>query len=89
MTGELRQRKNACFLRCAAFFFVHNDAMTPKELISKIGRKQVLKRLDLRSNSAISNQIRDGRFPASWFVALRDMAREKGLDVPLDLFRWR
>lgn len=61
-----------------------------QSLIDALGRSEVRKRLGLKSNSAISNHFReDDRLPAAWWLVLRELGDETGVQVPERLFRWK
>lgn len=63
--------------------------MTDVRTIAKaIGRKALADRLDVTVN-AVHEAVRAERFPAAWFVAVREMAQEHGLEAPEALFNWK
>ena len=39
--------------------------------------------------SAVREQTRLGQYPAAWFVVLRKLGAESGVDVPEAAFRWK
>lgn len=39
--------------------------------------------------TAISTAIGEGQFRASWYMAIREMSAEMGIDVPDSLFSWK
>lgn len=57
-----------------------------------LGRKEMMRALGIK-DGAISAAVVSGRFPASWLLALRRIAREKGVDIKERefeaLFRWK
>ncbi|SEL44816.1 hypothetical protein [Pacificibacter marinus] len=59
-----------------------------KEIIAAVGAEAVQKRLDV-SVFAIRHAKRDGRFAASWYIPLREMCEEVGVDCPESLFNWK
>lgn len=60
---------------------------TAGEIIDAIGRRRLAESLGV-GRSAISNAAVDGKFPAKWFVVIRDLCFEVGCDCPLSLFNF-
>lgn len=57
--------------------------------IKAIGASNIAGRLGV-VGGAVRNARRRGRFPAAWYVALQQLAHERGLEpVPLSMFQWR
>ncbi len=61
-------------------------------LISKIGEADIKKKLDLKPSAVPMAILRakegDGLNP-SWFVALRDLGKKKGVNVPESAFAFK
>lgn len=39
--------------------------------------------------TAVSNHVSAGKFPADWWPVMRKMAKDKGIDLPIDLFKFK
>jgi sialic acid synthase SpsE len=63
--------------------------MTTEEILKTLDRQELLRRLGLKSSSSVSNAINDGIMPPEWYLTVKTMCDEKGLDCPEALFRWR
>ncbi len=62
---------------------------TVREAIEKLGRPAIADRLDALPSS-ITAAIRQNQFPAAWYVALQDMAKEQKMEpIPDSLFKMR
>ncbi len=61
---------------------------TAKIIITQLGTRQIATRMKVGLSAVYANCDR-GSFPASWFVPLTLMGLEKGVSVPVSLFRWR
>ncbi|WP_319528963.1 hypothetical protein [uncultured Cohaesibacter sp.] len=61
---------------------------TAKSIVADLGAKAVAARLGV-GVTAVSNAVVAGSFPSAWWFELTAMGRERGLDVPVSLFRWR
>ena len=59
--------------------------LTVASICDAIGRKALAERVGV-GMTTISNAVVDGRFPAKWFLAVRDMCLEKGIESPEALF---
>ena len=62
--------------------------MSVLDISNKLGRGVIAKRVGV-SAGAVTEAIRNGAFPSSWFVALRALGEEKGVEVGEGLFRWK
>lgn len=60
---------------------------TLRKLIDGIGRTRICERLHV-SSSAVSNHLADQSFPAGWYLGMKNLADEAGLDCPLEFFKW-
>lgn len=59
-----------------------------KTVADALGRRQIADRLGV-GETAVSNAVVRGWFPATWFFVLQDMCREEGLDCPPWLFKMK
>lgn len=50
-----------------------------------IGRAVIAKAVG-RGITAVSNAVTEGRFPASWYVAVKSLCEERSLACPEELF---
>lgn len=56
-------------------------------IAGQLGRQEIAARLGL-SRSAVDVAVGRGKFPAAWFVILREMGREKNIEIPEAVFGW-
>lgn len=61
--------------------------ITASEICDRIGRKKLAERLGV-GRTAISNAAVDGRFPAKWFMVIKTLCDEEGVECPLLLFNF-
>lgn len=61
---------------------------TVKIICDRIGRRPMAQALGVRP-TAISNAVSEGMFPARWFVVVRRMCGERGIDCPEALFNFQ
>jgi len=54
--------------------------------IKTVGRSEIAA-LGLREQE-ISRAKREGVFPSGWYLAIKDLAERKGVDLSPDLFKW-
>ena len=59
--------------------------ITAQHIADAVGRGKMADALHVGA-TAVSNAVVRGKFPASWFVVMRDLAGEKGVDCPAHLF---
>jgi hypothetical protein len=59
--------------------------MKAETLAEALGRKKMAEALGI-GQTAISNAVVRGCFPASWFMVCKSLADEAGADCPPDLF---
>lgn len=59
--------------------------MKIESIIERLGREQIARRVGVTSSAVVMARAR-GQFPASWFVIIRGMAAELGIDCPAALF---
>ena len=59
-----------------------------KDIVEILGRAEIQKRLALGTQS-VTNCISENEFPARYYAVLKEMADEKGVDLPLSIFNWR
>jgi hypothetical protein len=57
-------------------------------LADALGRKSMSDAVGV-GLTAISNAVIRGWFPSSWFLAVKELADQKGVECPPDLFRMR
>ena len=64
----------------------------PKSQVQKIcdevGRKRIAEKLGL-GKAAIGNAVRDGVFPPSWYMEVKQLCDVDGIDCPLEAFNFR
>lgn len=59
--------------------------ITARKICDVLGRRQIAERVQ-RGISAVSNAAVEGRFPAVWFVVVREMCAEARIECPERLF---
>jgi hypothetical protein len=59
------------------------------DIIRALGAKKIASAVGVRHESAVYNAASSGRFPASWYLSLRDMCVEGGHPCPESLFNWK
>lgn len=65
---------------------VKNPAsITVAQICDALGRRAIAERLG-RSRSAVTEGIRGGLFPSSWYLKIKAMCSEAGLECPDRLF---
>ena len=52
-----------------------------------LGRRNIADRVR-RGVTAVSNAVSDGLFPASWYLAIKAMCRDAGIECPDALFKF-
>lgn len=62
---------------------------TAETIVADLGGPAVIMGALGVGKAAVSNNVVAGSFPSSWYFVLHAMGREKGVSVPLSLFRWR
>lgn len=62
--------------------------MTANELANKLGRSAIADAVGVGA-SAVSEALRLGGFPASWYAAVTDLGDANGVEVPMDVFRFK
>lgn len=60
---------------------------TVSDMIDTIGRGTFADRTG-HGQQVISRAIRENVMPAAWYVDVRDLCAEMGVEVPEHLFRW-
>ena len=58
------------------------------DIFNALGRTKLSQLLGVVP-SALSNAENAGIMPASWYAAVSDLAREKGVDCPRELFNFK
>lgn len=58
---------------------------TVTDICDRLGRKNMAMRLGVKA-TAISNAVAAGRFPAKWFLVVREMCAESGVECPDGVF---
>lgn len=56
-----------------------------KSIVTRLGRRRIAERIGV-SVSAVGNAVVDGRFPANWYGAMKEMCDAEGADCPLSIF---
>ena len=59
-----------------------------RSVVDALGRAEIATRVGVKRGS-VTEAIKAGLFPASWYIALRDLGAGKGVTVPAFLFRWK
>ncbi len=59
-----------------------------RAIINAIGEDAICKRLGVKPR-AIRHARSVGRFAASWYAPLKEMADPLGVEVPIEIFNWR
>jgi len=57
-----------------------------KTFIDSVGRSEIAA-LGFRQQE-ISRAIRDGVFPSGWYIGLKNLSSQRGIELPERLFRW-
>lgn len=65
---------------------IHTD-ISALEVCDALGRRDIALRVR-RGVTAVSNAAADGKFPASWYLAIRAMCVSAGLPCPEQLFKF-
>lgn len=63
---------------------IKNSQQARRQLVSDLGRREVMSRLNIK-DAAMTNAIKRG-LPAKWYAAFQEIADEKGLGCPPELF---
>ncbi|WP_109464387.1 helix-turn-helix domain-containing protein [Albibacillus kandeliae] len=67
----------------------HIDQSNPvKAICDGVGRKELADRLGV-GKASITNALREGAFPASWYMEVKALCDASGLDCPLEAFNFR
>ena len=61
---------------------------TAKEVIKKLGSKNICRVLSVGKTTVSSASV-SGKFPASWFVILTELAAREIIHIPKYLFNWK
>lgn len=61
------------------------NTITAAEVCDALGRKHIAQRVGRRT-TAVSNAASEGVFPASWYIAIREMCDSAGIACPDRLF---
>src|SRR6056297_748356 len=62
--------------------------ITSRDIADRLGRKSIAERLGV-GETAVSNAVVRGWFPATWSYLLEQMCNEEGIECPPALFRMR
>lgn len=62
--------------------------VTARDIADRLGRKNMAERLEV-GETAVSNAVVRGWFPATWSYLLNEMCGEQGVECPPALFRMR
>ena len=60
--------------------------MDSKALAKALGRKNIAAAVGFRP-TAVSNAVVRGWFPATWFIAVSELAAKAGVECPPELFK--
>lgn len=61
---------------------------TVSDILKAIGRKPLAEQLGVTVN-AVGMAAINNSFPASWHMKVTELAGEKGIEVPYELFNWK
>lgn len=61
---------------------------TPSEIADAIGRKKLAEALEV-GRTAIGNAVDRGTFPSSWYLVVKALADEVGVECPASAFAMR
>ncbi|MCB1351583.1 MAG: hypothetical protein KDK03_02470 [Rhodobacteraceae bacterium] len=59
--------------------------ITAADICDAVGRQKIAERIQ-RGRSAVSNAAVVGRFPASWYLEVKALCDEVGVECPLSAF---
>ena len=59
-----------------------------RSVVEALGRGEIARHVGVKRGS-VTEAIKAGLFPASWYIALRDLGSGKGITVSVVLFRWK
>lgn len=59
------------------------------KIVSALGAKEIAAAVGVSHTSAVYNAVSGGRFPASWYLSIRGMCLNAGIDCPESLFNWK
>lgn len=65
----------------------HVTSPTVAQICEAIGRDAIARSVDVKPNS-VSNAIADNRFPARWFIAVKELCDAAGMPCPAHLFHF-
>lgn len=60
---------------------------TAAEVCDRIGRRVIADRIGV-GLTQVSNASVEGRFPAKWYIAMRELCASAGIDCPEGLFNF-
>lgn len=58
-----------------------------RDLLKKVGREDFLTALG-HSTQVVTRAVAENKMPAHWYVGVRALCEQKGVEVSEDLFRW-
>lgn len=56
------------------------------EVADALGRDEIVRVIPKIERPAVDAAVRRGKFPASWYVVVKELAASKGIDCPDSLF---
>lgn len=62
--------------------------MDTRTAAAAIGKDRIAEAMGV-TLSAVNEATRSGQFPAAWFLVLQRLGEEAGIDVPVELFRFK
>lgn len=74
------------FILCILSRMTSRDQV--RRIVETLGREQIAARMGV-SRHAVNVRVAHGKLPASWYIALRQMATEAGIDAPVTLFSFK
>lgn len=60
-----------------------------KELSNALGQRAISERLPKVGQTAVSNAVVRGAFPSSWYLAVRALCDERGIECPDGAFNFK
>lgn len=58
------------------------------QICDAIGREAIMQRLGV-GKTAVSNAVTAGKMPASWYVTVSEICREKDVECPVEAFTFK
>ena len=59
---------------------------TPKAIANRVGRQKIQAAVGAKSPTAVTNAIRRGTFPPGWYLVVKELCENEGIDCPYSAF---